>query len=844
MPRRALCLIVAALLLATGAACRAQAPKTFDVRGDRVTIVRDAYGVPHVFAKTLHALFVGDGYAVAEDRLGQMELYRRTGRGEMAALVGPSAVAADRETRIDGYTEEERRQQFERLPAEVQAILTAYAEGINRYIGELQASSEPVDLKPANFPGTLDVKKLRPWLVTDTLAVGQMMARRFGGSEGGELRNLLVLSMLKLRYKQDAYGYFNDALWRNDISSPTTLPPADDPRAARFVPTPHWATPTGAAVPRPKDAWPQALQAGDSSPDALPQALQAGDSSPDAWPQALQAGDSSPDALPQALQARDSSPEARSSAAPAALDPAIAILDQRARMELANRLGLPTKWGSYCMAVSRARSATGNALLVGGPQMGFRTPQIAHEIHLCGAGIDVIGMGFAGVPGTLIGATRSLTWSTTSGVNDQTDIFVEELDPADATRYRYRGEWRKMEERTEDIEVAGGDKQAITIRRTVHGPVVQVDAGKHVAYARCSSYWQRENETFAAFLMLTRAKTAREFGAACALIPISTNMFCATRDGDIGYWYCGRTPVRAPGVDPRLPTPGDGSKDWRGILPFEQMPHVINPKQGFLCNWNNKPAVWWDNQDTSVWGRVFHNERIARLLAAKPKLAPEDLRRILLDIGANEIDADVLLPLLLDAVKRGGASLSPGARRAASRLAAWDRHASEGSVATTIFYEWTHQVRESLFAKQFGFIKLQGQRMFDLAMQPSFIYHVLMAKGSPVPVQADYLTGRTPDAVMLDALNKAVAALEKKSGPEMAAWTYSRGRIGFSPLPSIPATDRGTYIQIVEVTPTGPCGANICPPGQSERTDSPHCGDQRDLAAWFQFKPMLIDTKP
>jgi hypothetical protein len=73
----------------------------------------------------------------------------------------------------------------------------------------------------------------------------------------------------------------------------------------------------------------------------------------------------------------------------------------------------------------------------------------------------------------------------------------------------------------------------------------------------------------------------------------------------------------------------------------------------------------------------------------------------------------------------------------------------------------------------------------------------------------------------------------------MSEWRYSRGKIDFSPLPSIPSTERGTYIQIVECARSGVRGMNILPPGQSERTDSPHFGDQRELAGWFFFKPML-----
>jgi penicillin amidase len=782
------------------AGSNAQGTTTLTVDGETVTILRDGYGVPHVFASSLRGLFYGNGYAVAQDRLGQMELYRRSARGEMAELVGQNAVAADRETRLDGYTETEREEQFDRLSPELKTMFTAYADGVNAYVSAVKSSGKT--LQVANFPVKFDPAALRPWKVTDSIAIGEMMARRFGGDEGGELRNMLLFGFLKNQYKNDAYRLFNDVAWRNDPAAPTTLPPAEDTR--KWSGKTHWTDAQGRVIG----------SLGDWVIGSL--------------------GIPSPN-HPTTQRPNNLTPSFDPSAARRAAD----ILDQKARMRLAARYGLMTKWGSYCLVVSKAKSATGNALLAGGPQMGFRTPQIAHEIHLSGAGIDGIGMGFAGIPGVLIGHNPYLAWSTTTGVNDQTDIFVETLDPNDPTRYKFKGEWRQMEKRVETIHVAGGEPVTLEVYRTIHGPVVQVDKTRHLAYSRSATYWDKELGTFAAIAKFHTARTVREFGAACALITTSHNFFCATRDGDIGFWFCGRTPLRDPRVDPRFPTPGDGSREWRGIMPFAQQPQIINPKQGFLANWNTKPAVWWDCCDTPVWGEVWHSGRIAQLLARKPKISAEDLRNVLLDIGTNDYTAQVFLPLLNAALKKNAALLSPPARTAAGYLAAWDHHATEGSVARTIFDAWLQQTREDLFLKPFGFIRLAGPDLFNLAMQPSYILHVLKGKDSPVPVQYDYLGGKTPDRVMAEALNRAVEKLAKEKGPEMALWRYSRGQINFSPLPPIPSTDRGTYIQIVECAKPQIRGVSICPPGQSERTDSPHFSDQRELAGWFFFKPML-----
>lgn len=792
--------VLALCLAALGA--RGQGRVELRLDDGPVVVVRDAYGVPHVYAETLRGLYFGAGYAAAVDRIGQMELSRRVARGEMAALVGQSAVASDRETRLDGYTEEERERQYARLGENLRLALAAYAEGVNRHLEELRAgAAQP---KIANFPVPFDAAKLRPWRVTDSIAIIQMMSRRFGGMEGGELRNQLLFGFLKGLHKEKAYAFFNDLAWRNDPRSPTTLPPGEDGRG--WPGLPHWAGPDGK------------LLTATARPAAAPPARRAA-GSPKAASRAPRLVPTDPDLLLAAAR----------------------TLDQAERLALAERLGLFTRWGSYCYAVSAQKSATGYAMLVGGPQMGFRTPSIAHEVRLLGAGIDVVGMAFPGLPGVLIGHNAHLAWSTTTGVNDQTDIFVETLDPNDHTRYRFKGEWRSFERRVERIEVAGGETVEMEVLRSVHGPVVQVDKANHRAYSRMSTYWGRELENMEGFFGFHTARNVREFARACAKIVTSHNFFAADQEGNIGFWFCGRSPIRDPRVDPRFPTPGEGDHEWRGMVPFERMPQIINPKQGFLANWNNKPAIWWDNQDTPVWGEIWHSERISQLLAAKKKITPEEMRRILLDIGTNDYTAQVLLPLVNNALNRQRALLTPLARQAAGLLASWDHHGTEGSPSAVVFSYWLQQIRDDLFGKPFGFIKLQGGGLFNTAMQPSLILHVLLGPRSPVPVQADYLGGKSPDVAIAEAMNRAMEKAAKERGQEIALWSHNQGRINLAPLPPILSTDRGTYIQIVQCARPRVRGVSILPPGQSERTDSPHFGDQRELAGWFLFKPMVTE---
>ena len=83
-----------------------------DVDGETASILRDSFGIPHIFAPSNRAVYVAYGFADAEDRLWQLEMSRRAGRGTLAELLGSSYVAADQYSRLVGYTDAELDEQF------------------------------------------------------------------------------------------------------------------------------------------------------------------------------------------------------------------------------------------------------------------------------------------------------------------------------------------------------------------------------------------------------------------------------------------------------------------------------------------------------------------------------------------------------------------------------------------------------------------------------------------------------------------------------------------------------------------------------------------------------------
>ena len=111
-------------------------------------ILRDPYGVPHIYADTLYDLFYANGYAMTQDRLTQLELYRRGSLGRLAEALGPEMLESDIRARRELYTRAERDALLSALPSQQQIILEAYRDGINARLAEVRAdpSLMPWDL--------------------------------------------------------------------------------------------------------------------------------------------------------------------------------------------------------------------------------------------------------------------------------------------------------------------------------------------------------------------------------------------------------------------------------------------------------------------------------------------------------------------------------------------------------------------------------------------------------------------------------------------------------------------------------------------------------------------------
>ncbi len=154
---------------------------------DRVEVYRDKWGVPHIFAQNGHDLFFAQGYVHAQDRLWQMEFNRRVGAGRLSEVLGEATLKSDRFLRTIGLYRAAQAD-LQALPAEVVAVLEAYADGVNAFIATNK------DRLPLEF--TLLGFKPEPWTSADTAAWGKVMCMDLGGNWESELLRAQLISAL------------------------------------------------------------------------------------------------------------------------------------------------------------------------------------------------------------------------------------------------------------------------------------------------------------------------------------------------------------------------------------------------------------------------------------------------------------------------------------------------------------------------------------------------------------------------------------------------------------------------------------------------------------------------
>ena len=717
-------------------------PFTFNQPGETeqpradVKIVRDAFGVPAVTAPSEEALWWGAGYAIAQDRLFQLELFRRATTGRLAEILGESYLDDDLIARRDYYTRDERQKMLDAIPPRLRGRFASYRDGINAWIQHVR--SNPRDM-PGEF-AALGVQ-LTDWTEDDSIAIGIFLARTVPSGSGVELNNLRMMR----------------------ATSPEALNRLLPLRVGGRRPS----------VPRANGVFPS--QPGRTVKQER-RALQRTVEVSKAWE------------LPS--------------------DKATAAAKANVAEGLIGRVG-----GSYMFAV---RKPGGGALLFNGPQLGYSIPELFVELELHGPGVDVRGVTAAGVPLVAIGHNGRVAWGYTSGLSDEDDLYAEAVTGG-GEKYRFKGEERTMECRDEVFDyrspptdllsfpetVPGAGSKTERICRTVHGPV-EVRAGE-TAYARRYAIWGREIETLEGLTEMTEANTIQDVDKALLKVTWNENIIAADSAGNIGYWHPGLHPLRPLGYDERLPYPGTGEAEWRGLMDRRSTPHVINPKQGWLANWNNVPSEGWTSGDAEATERqsgMFHRGTWLNWLVGDLAKAPtfENAEKTIVSAGTIAQQRPIFGPRLRKA-RRGARGRAADVLEA---LVKWDGsyHRTDDKGTTDPGVSIWEQYKDE--AEKIALDRLAGPpaAVKNVAGNPGMSHAFDISNGEAFALRTLSRSGYR------DAAEATFAALSKKFGTDdIGRWReprklYKVTAQGAAATPeNFPFFDRGTWEQLIELSP-------------------------------------------
>ncbi|NOY99087.1 MAG: penicillin acylase family protein [Chloroflexi bacterium] len=674
-----------------------------------VDIYRDEMGIPHIYAATLHDLFMAQGYVHAQDRFWQMDAWRHIGSGTLSEMFGKAQVKTDTFLRTLGWAQI-AEQEWDDLSPESRAILTAYSEGVNAYLdgrSGTELSLEYGVLKLLNADYVPEA-----WTPVNSLTWAKAMAWDLRGNMGAEIERAILLKTLTPEQVDTLFPPYPE-------DHPLIVPTIGE----NVAQTDHPRTTPSAAIDAATLA---AVQSNFAMLDDVLGPVGDGIGS-NSWAVSGALTDTGMPLL--------------------ANDPHLGIQ-------------MPSIWyqiGLHCQPVSQACPyEVGGFSFAGVPGViighndriawGFTNvgpdvmdlfiektnPDNPNQYEADGAWVDF--------------ETRTETINVGGGDPVEITVRLTRHGPVISDSYGPL--------KDNDLEK---DKEAFRDKAGIDLPENYVIALSWTAL--------EPGNVFEAIWGFNKAQNWDEFRQAARMFVVpAQNLIYADVDGNIGYQMPGRIPVRASG-DGRFPVPGwTGEYDWTGYIPFEELPYVFNPQSGYIATANNQVNPWdYPYLITYDWDYGFRARRIVDLLDAAPPQI--DIAYIQQMQGDNKnLNAETLVPILMQIPL-------PDERLVETRavLENWDYQNDMDSAPAALFEVFWKNLLADTFHDDLpeDYWPGGGSRWFEvirnLAAQPDNAFWDDQATTDQV---------ETRDDIFARAFADAASEIEDLQGKDPAKWAW------------------------------------------------------------------------
>jgi len=631
--------------------------------GDTIEIIRDIHGVPHIFARNEPDLFFAMGYAMAQDRLWQMDFFRRVGAGRLSEILGQEAIEVDRYFRSLSAACKNRP-----LPRDLAFMVDAFTAGINAYI-EGQNDRLPLEFKLLGY-------RPEPWNPQDYFSVYTLI--NWGLSIG----------------------------WRVDLIAAEVLRKVGEERFHAAFPT---STDTDLSI---------------------------------------------------VSEVRHTLPNVFSPA-------------QSALAAVTRLTGFSPGPASNNWVISAKRSNTGKPLLANDTHMALTNPSLWWEVHLVCPTIEAAGFAIPGLPSLPVGRNRHVAWGVTNVMVDDVDFYIEQLNPKNPLQYRYTDRWEDMRTQVERIGVKGADPVEFNVQLTRHGPVIasaesdaEIPADKVIS-ARWTVY-DVDVPARAAYLLLKSGDVAGVVAALAHWHAPGQNFVFADTGGTIGYWCSAAIPIRPRG-NGLLPLPGwTGTNEWSGLIAFDQLPHIIDPVEGYIASANNPVAGGeYPHVIGTYWEPMDRISRIRHLLDTKPKMSVDDMVSMQSDV-TPPLAVELTAAMLHILAERPDNFPDPRIRQI---LKKWDFQMNRDSSAAALVETTYLKLLANIFRDELG-DELYARYIGLTIFAPRALRQILKSGRSAWLDDIKTPAAETLADSIEKSMHQAVKHLQERLGPAVEKWTW------------------------------------------------------------------------
>ncbi len=752
--------------------------------GSPVDVILDEWGIPHIYAETISDAFLVLGYLHARDRLFQMTMQKYLAAGRISEIVGGRAISSDKYYRAIGLARsaELTYQAFLEM-AENDPDVAYVMENIDAYVTGINTFLDSMSSRET--PLELKILGFIPeaWEPVDIFAWSKMMS---WGLSGGFRRDIMRYT---LREALD-----NETMLEN-------LYPDVMPYAVPIVPEQYNLSIT-------------------EYPDG-----------PAGWPAPAASEPDSRAAEPDVMQLATTELEA------------LLAYDS----QVINPFPDVSVIGSNSWAVDGSKSATGYPILANDPHLQLQLPSLWYEVHLVVPGeMNVQGGSLAGTPAVLIGHTEHISWGMTNVGADVLDLFVEEVNPANSSQYRYNGEWVDFQVVNELIYTAEGNMIEFPVTWSVHGPcidsLIEGYGPAEDSIVNLSMNWTGTGVTheILAVSMLNLANDLDGYYDALYWWDSPPHNFIYADDfGNIAITVAGRFPIRS-GYSGKYPVQGlNDSIGMTSSIPYAYLPRSVNPSRGYLQSANQlsiDPAIYAYSllgpQSDSYRGR-----RIDHLLATDSDITVEDMMVYQADV--LDVSAESMVGFVVDGwedSEENNASIQD----MVDILSSWNFAMSIDNAAPTIWRYLLETLKHAMFDE------VSSVGLSPTSVRTPVLEQILRTDDASYIDNHDTVETESIDDIVVMALHQCYNEIVEDMGTDIANWTYGEYHIlrvehlaGFTYLGGTPHPGSGYTLNaaggwVVDGGPSrrmivrhgpNPAYYTVYPGGQSGNMFSQHWSD-------------------